>query len=369
MPRDRVIDEVPDDEPEEGLDDDGAGGPEGPLDSAPGLLPEERLFSVPADAAGRRLDAVVAELAGISRAQARRWIEDARVDVEGQVAGRASRAVAAGERITARPAAPIALSLEPEAIDLVVLFEDADLIVIDKPAGLVVHPAPGHPRGTLVNALLHHCRGELAGIGGVLRPGIVHRLDRGTSGVLVAAKTDLAHRALAAQFAAHSIERVYHTFVRGLPRASRGRIDRPIGRHPSDRQRMSVRTRSGRAAATNWRVIARDHANAIAELEIRPETGRTHQIRVHLASAGLPIVGDTVYGRARGRDALLGRPALHAERLGFLHPRTGERLHFAAPLPPDLGVFTRGLELEAEPDVEAAGCRGVRRGAGRGDSQ
>jgi 23S rRNA pseudouridine1911/1915/1917 synthase len=202
-----------------------------------------------------------------------------------------------------------------------------------------------------VNALLHHCRGELAGIGGVLRPGIVHRLDRGTSGVLVAAKTDLAHRALAEQFARHSIERVYRTFVRGLPGPSAGRIDRPIGRHPDDRQRMSVRTRSGRAAVTNWRVVARDRANRIAELEIRPETGRTHQIRVHLASAGLPVAGDRIYGRARGQDAQLGRPALHAARLGFRHPRSGEQQVFEAALPPDLRAWVESLALEPAPQA------------------
>ncbi|MEZ4332046.1 MAG: RluA family pseudouridine synthase [Myxococcota bacterium] len=307
--------------------------------------------------AGQRLDIVLAELAGVSRAQVRRWIDDDRVRIAGRPV-RASRAVAAGETIEAWPPAPEPMSLVPEAIALVVLHEDPDLIVLDKPAGLVVHPAPGHPSGTLVNALLHHCRGELAGIGGVLRPGIVHRLDRGTSGVMVAAKTDLAHQGLAAQFARHSIERVYRTFVRGSPTASEGRIDRPIGRHPDDRQRMSVRSRSGRRAVTNWRVLRRDRANRIAELEIRPETGRTHQIRVHLASAGLPLVGDVVYGRARGRAAALGRPALHAARLGFVHPRTGLRHVYAAELPADLVELAASLELEAEPRATGRGRSG-----------
>ncbi|MBY0397096.1 MAG: RluA family pseudouridine synthase, partial [Thermoleophilia bacterium] len=292
------------------------------------------------------------------RARVQRWIEEDRVRVAGG-AVRARRVVAQGERIEARPGEPAAMSLAPEAIELVVLFEDRDLIVLDKPAGLVVHPAPGHPGGTLVNALLHHCRGELAGIGGVMRPGIVHRLDRGTSGVLVAAKTDLAHRGLAEQFARHSIDRVYRTFVRGLPKADAGRIDRPIGRHPEDRQRMSVRTRSGRPAATRWRVLGRDRANGIAELEIRPETGRTHQIRVHLASAGLPVVGDTVYGRARGDEARLGRPALHAARLGFVHPVTGVRHQFDAPLPADLVALTAGLRLEPAPPASSDPGSGI----------
>jgi 23S rRNA pseudouridine1911/1915/1917 synthase len=214
--------------------------------------------------------------------------------------------------------------------------------VIDKPAGMVVHPAPGHPSGTLVNALLHHC-GDLAGIGGVLRPGIVHRLDRGTSGVLVVAKNDATHQGLAAQFALHSIERIYRTFVRGLPGADTGRIDRAIGRHPRDRKRMSVESRSGRASLTAWRVLRRYPGSGTSELEIRPETGRTHQIRVHLAAAGLPVVGDTVYGRARGPDAKLGRPALHAEHLGFRHPSTAEMLHFDAALPADLVALVASL--------------------------
>ena len=227
--------------------------PEDPLESAGGLA-----FTVEEGAAGQRVDAAWS-LAAVSRSQIKRWLDEGRVLVGGRKV-RASRLLALGETIEARPLEPVALSLEAEAIPLVVLFEDADLIVVDKPAGLVVHPAPGHPKGTLVNALLHHCRGELAGIGGVLRPGIVHRLDRGTSGVLVAAKTDLAHRGLAEQFAHHSIERVYRTFVRGLPRASAGRIERPIGRHPDDRQRMSVRTRAGRPSATRRQVLGRDRA-------------------------------------------------------------------------------------------------------------
>ena len=304
-------------------------------------------FTVEESSAGQRVDSVLAELSGTSRSQVRRWIDDQRVEVAGLVV-RASRILALGESIAARPSEPVELSLVAEPIPLSVLFEDIDLIVVHKPAGMVVHPAPGHPTGTLVNALLHHCHGELAGIGGVLRPGIVHRLDRGTSGVLVAAKTELAHRALSEQFARHSIERIYRTFVRGLPKAGGGRIDRPIGRHPGDRQRMSVRTRAWRAAATNWRVLGRDRTRGIAALEIRPETGRTHQIRVHLASAGLPVVGDVVYGRARGDEALLGRPALHAARLGFVHPRSGVRQVFDAPLPADLLALLDSLDLEID---------------------
>jgi 23S rRNA pseudouridine1911/1915/1917 synthase len=245
----------------------------------------------------------------------------------------------------------------PEAIPIVVLYQDADLIVIDKPAGMVVHPAPGHPRGTLVNALLHHCE-DLAGVGGVMRPGIVHRLDRGTSGVIVVAKNDAAHQHLARQFHDHTIDRVYWAFVRSLPGADTGEVDAPIGRHPRDRKRMTIREDSGRSALTRWRVVVRYPEAGISRLEIRPETGRTHQIRVHLSSAGMPIVGDPVYGRQRGgrqREkkraggfrSELERPALHAARLGFSHPRSGDRLDFEAPLPDDLAALER--QLEAHP--------------------
>jgi len=308
--------------------------------------PDKLEFAVDDTSAGSRIDTALAGLSGVSRAQVRRWIDAGGVRVGGEIV-RPSRLLAVGEIIDATPTQPVEMDLSPEPIPLVVLYEDVDLIVIDKPAGLVVHPAPGHPKGTLVNALLHHC-GDLAGIGGVLRPGIVHRLDRGTSGVLVAAKNDATHQALAMQFAEHTIERIYRTFVRGLPRADSGRIDREIGRHPRDRKRMSVESRVGRASITNWRVLRRFRRAGTSELEIRPETGRTHQIRVHLASAGLPLVGDVVYGRARGSDATLGRPALHAACLGFEHPTRREVLRFEAELPEDLKDLTAGFGAAEE---------------------
>jgi len=312
---------------------------EGEKNASP--APSTLEFLVEEDSAGMRIDMALAEFSGVSRAQIRRWIDAGGVRVAGSVV-RPSRRLAIGEIIEARPTQPVEMDLSPEAIPLDVLYEDADLIVIDKPAGLVVHPAPGHPTGTLVNALLHHC-GDLAGIGGVLRPGIVHRLDRGTSGVLVAAKNDATHQGLAAQFAEHTIERIYRAFVRGQPRAESGRIDREIGRHPRDRKRMSVESRSGRPSITGWRIRRRYRKTGICELEIRPETGRTHQIRVHLAAAGLPVVGDVVYGRARGSDATLGRPALHASCLGFEHPTRGETLRFEVDLPADLRDLAAGL--------------------------
>lgn len=299
-------------------------------------------FEVDESFAGMRVDAALAEFSGVSRSQIRRWIDAGRVQVDGKPV-RASRLLDLDERVEATPLVVVEMELRPEAIPLVVLYEDADLIVIDKAAGLVVHPAPGHPSGTLVNALLHHCAGELAGIGGVARPGIVHRLDRGTSGVMVAAKTDAAHQGLSAQFAEHTIERRYHTFVRGLPGVDEGRVDRAIGRHPRDRKRMSVETKAGRPSVTNWRVLRRYPDAGVSELSILPETGRTHQIRVHLASAGLPMVGDVVYGRARGKEAELGRPALHAARLGFKHPVRDEWLDFEAPLPADLVALVDSL--------------------------
>jgi 23S rRNA pseudouridine1911/1915/1917 synthase len=248
-----------------------------------------------------------------------------------------------GDELDATPPEPVASPLAAEPIPLAILHEDADVIVVDKPAGLVVHPGAGHAGGTLVNALLHHC-GDLAGVGGVLRPGIVHRLDQGTSGVLVAAKRDEAHAALATQFHDHSVLREYRALVRGLPRRDAGRIDRPIGRHPRDRKRMSVHSRRGREARTAWQVLRRFPNSERTWLAVFPETGRTHQIRVHLASAGLPIVGDSVYGRARRGGRGLERPALHAQVLGFTHPRTGEQLRFEAPLPADLEQLLASLE-------------------------
>jgi len=283
---------------------------------------------------GQRVDFALAELAGISRSQAQRWIESDLVRVNGR-SPRASSRVHCGDSLEATPAEAVPSSVAPEAIPLSVLYEDDDLIVIDKPAGLVVHPAPGHPGGTLVNALLHHC-GDLAGVGGVLRPGIVHRLDQGTSGVMVAAKNDAAHRALSEQFRDH--------MVRALPGADTGRVDQPIGRHPRDRKRMSVRSRRGREASTVWRVLRRFRVSGRSWLAVLPESGRTHQIRVHLASVGMPVVSDPVYGRPRREALALDHPALHARILGFDHPRIGERLRFEAPLPDDLEQLIASLE-------------------------
>jgi len=296
--------------------------------------------------ADQRLDSALAAVAGITRSQARRWIDADRVRVN-DCSCRASQSVQLGDALDATPPELAKSALEPEAIALEILYEDEDLIVIDKSAGMVVHPAPGHSSGTLVHALLHHCN-NLAGIGGVERPGIVHRLDRGTSGVLVAAKCDEAHRHLAEQFHDHTIDRVYRAFVRGTPGTDEGRVDRAIGRHPKDRKRMSVRGTASREAQTVWRVARRFPKSQRAVLDIFPETGRTHQIRVHLASIGLPIVGDAVYGRSRSRGVELERPALHAAILGFAHPRSGKSMRFEAPLPADMTKLLANLERREE---------------------
>jgi 23S rRNA pseudouridine1911/1915/1917 synthase len=284
---------------------------------------------------GQRLDTALANVAGISRSQARRWIEAEHVRVNGK-ACRPSQKIRSGDSLEADPPEAIPCEVLPEAIPLDVLHEDEDLIVINKPAGMVMHPAPGHSTGTLVHALLHHCK-DLAGIGGVERPGIVHRLDRGTSGVVVCAKNDAAHEHLARQFHDHSVGRVYFALVRGCPGADRGRIERPIGRHPRDRKKMSVRTRSGRAACTNWLIQRRFPKAQCSWVEVRPETGRTHQIRVHLSSVGMPLVGDPVYGRRQSKGKMrLNRPALHAAELSFDHPRSAERMDFCVPIPEDI---------------------------------
>jgi 23S rRNA pseudouridine1911/1915/1917 synthase len=298
-------------------------------------------FIIGESEADRRLDSALAAVVEITRSQARRWIDAGCVRVNDRV-GRASQTLKVGDALEVTPPEIEKSTLEPEDIALVVLFEDEDLIVIDKAAGMVVHPAPGHSSGTLVHALLHHCD-NLAGIGGVERPGIVHRLDRGTSGVLVAAKSDAAHRHLAEQFHDHTIERIYRAVVRGTPSVDEGRIDRAIGRHPKDRKRMSVRGTASREAQTVWRVAKRFPKSQRALLDLLPETGRTHQIRVHLASVGLPIVGDPVYGRSRNRGVTLDRPALHAATLGFVHPRGGETLRFEAPFPADMQTLLEKL--------------------------
>ena len=331
---------------------------------------------VTAEAAGVRLDRALAEaLAGVPDAPSRSRIqalirEGAVENADGTPATDLAQRVQAGQTFAIILPHPLDSTVAAQAIALDILFEDEDLIVIDKAAGMVVHPGPGTPDGTLVNALLAHCDGRLSGIGGVRRPGIVHRLDKDTSGVMVAAKTDMAHRALAVQFEERSIERLYLAVAWGLPMPTEGEIAGNIGRDPRDRKRMAVvPAPRGKTALTRYRMLRplgrlRAGGAVASLLECRLATGRTHQIRVHLAHAGHPLIGDPVYGRltpARRRqltalgtaDATrlatdFGRQALHARLLGFVHPRSGHAMRFERPMPSDMQALVDALETEQE---------------------
>ena len=294
---------------------------------------EEEILSIIAEESGERIDALLARtLEGLSRSAAQRLLEEGRVTREDDgKALRKSDRVQAGEHITVvLPELAEDLPLIPQDLPLDVVYEDDDLIVVNKERGMVVHPAPGHPDGTLVNALLWHCGDSLSGIGGEKRPGIVHRIDKDTSGLLIVAKNDFAHHALSAQLQDRSLSRVYEAVVRGRLRADSGTIDRPIGRHPTDRKRMAVNEKNGRPAVTHWNVLAR--YAAYTHVRCRLETGRTHQIRVHMASIGHPLLGDGVYGAPCPEKGLEGQ-CLHARELKFIHPRTGEAVHLATGLP------------------------------------
>ncbi len=290
-----------------------------------------------------RLDKVLAEASGLSRERVKALIAEGAVEIDGNPVSAGSVRVAQGGGFTITLPPTALLDAEPQDIPLTIVFEDDQLIVVDKPAGMVVHPGAGNPDGTLVNALLHHCAGRLSGINGVARPGIVHRIDKDTSGLLVVAKTDAAHEGLAAQFAAHSIDRLYLGVCAGHPSPSDGTIATRMGRSAADRKKMAVLpddSSRGKHAVTHYRLIRRlDHA---ALIECRLETGRTHQVRVHCASIGHPLLGDPVYGRSpkalRASLDRLGftRQALHAAELGFSHPVSGEQLSFCADLPPDM---------------------------------
>jgi len=308
------------------------------------------------DDLGGRLDKTLADrLPELSRSRLQALMAEGKVSRGGEAANDASAPALAGlYRIEIPP--PVAAEPLPEAIPLSVLYEDAQLIVVDKPAGMAAHPAPGSETGTLVNALLAHCGPSLSGIGGVARPGIVHRLDKDTSGVMVAAKTDAAHRGLAALFERHDIERMYVALTRGAPRQRSGTVATRIGRSTRDRKKMAVITRDGRDAVTHYRVERRfgpEDRPLAARLAMRLETGRTHQIRVHLAHIGAPCLGDPLYGsgapaasvRAAIEASGLHRQALHAAVLGFVHPLTGEALRFESGLPDDMLQLDEALQL------------------------
>ena len=298
---------------------------------------EPILLRASEESKNQRLDAFLASsLDGLTRSQATRLIESGEVAVNGRAVGKSYK-LAGGEDIAVTLPEPEPVEAVPQDIPLDVVYEDADVIVVNKPSGMVVHPAPGHPDGTLVNALLYHCAGTLSGIGGALRPGIVHRIDRDTSGLIIAAKNDAAHQYLSAQLADHTLARTYECIVVGKLREDRGTVDAPIARHPTDRKRMAV-VAGGREAVTHWEVIAR--YPGYTHVRCRLETGRTHQIRVHMAYIGHPILGDTVYGAKKEVPGLTGQ-CLHAVGLRFLHPRTHEVVELSCPLPEE---FTRMLQ-------------------------
>ena len=289
-----------------------------------------------ADRAHERLDRFVARrLPELTRSRVRRLIDQGFVTIDGRPAAKAGVALDEGRRVQVTLPPPAPLELEPEPIPLRIVYEDADLLVVDKQPGLAVHPSPGHSRHTLVHAVLAHCP-DLSGIGGVLRPGIVHRLDKDTSGLIIVAKHDAAHVSLARQLKERKVEKTYLALVEGRITPPKGVIEAPIARDPRRRKRMAV-VDGGRDARTRYRVLREVAGRSL--VEVRPETGRTHQIRVHLAAIGHPIVGDPLYGKRS-----LGRQFLHAQRLAFRHPRTGERLELEAPLAEDLRRALAELE-------------------------
>ena len=287
------------------------------------------LKEITAKESGERIDALLARC-GYTRSAAVRMIETGRVTRGGEAVKKSERTRAGDVYLVEEPEEAAPSAAEPQDIPLEVVYEDSDVIVVNKPRGLVVHPAPGHPDGTLVNALLYRCGDSLSGVGGELRPGIVHRLDRDTSGLIIAAKNDFSHLSLSAQLADRSLSRVYEAVVHGSFRNDSGTVDAPIGRHPTDRKRMAVTDRNSRPAVTHWEVIAR--YRGFTHVRCVLETGRTHQIRVHMAHIGHPLLGDMVYGAGTPEKGLEGQ-CLHARELKFRHPRTGEEIRLGSDLP------------------------------------
>lgn len=311
------------------------------MDSQNGVIFE---FTVLPHEAGLRLDIYLSgKDPALSRSQAKRMVDEGNVRVN-RVSTKVGYRLKIGDVISLLKREPKADRVLPQDIPLCIVYEDPHIIVIDKPAGIVVHPAAGNNQGTLVNALLFHCM-DLSGIGGVLRPGIVHRLDKNTSGLLVVAKSDEAHRELSRQFKQHEVRKIYKVLVYGDPKEDKGIIDEPVGRHPTERKKMSIRSRRGKNALTHWRVLER--YGFVTLLEINIKTGRTHQIRVHLTAAGYPVVGDSIYGSPKRANAAdnpilrtklksMKRQALHAAEIGFVHPITRQGMVFSSPLPADI---------------------------------
>ena len=292
---------------------------------------DESLRIITARESGERIDALLARsVEELTRSAAQHLLEDGRVTLDG-LPVRKNYRCRAGDEFELLLPPPADVPLVAQELPLDIVFEDPDVIVVNKPRGLVVHPAPGHPDGTLVNALLWHCGDSLSGIGGEKRPGIVHRIDKDTSGLLIVAKNDFAHQRLSAQLADRSLSRIYEAVVHGGFREDSGTIERPIGRHPTDRKRMAVTEKNARHAVTHWEVLKR--YRDYTQIECRLETGRTHQIRVHMASLGHPLLGDGVYGAPCPEKGLEGQ-CLHARALKFIHPRSGEEIRLETELPP-----------------------------------
>ncbi|PWL62684.1 MAG: RNA pseudouridine synthase [Oscillospiraceae bacterium] len=294
-------------------------------------------LTVPPEGAGERLDKWIStQVEGVSRSAAQKFCEEGLVEAAGKALSKNYK-LRGGEALCLTIPDPVELDVTPEDIPLDIVYEDPSLLVVNKPKGMVVHPAYGNLNHTLVNALLYHCKGQLSGINGVIRPGIVHRIDKDTSGLLVVAKDDQAHSSLAAQIKEHSFDRFYHAVVYGNLKEDSGTVHQPIGRHPTDRKKMAVTDKNSRDAVTHFEVVER--YQGFTHVRLKLETGRTHQIRVHMAYIGHPVAGDPVYGPRKVISSLEGQ-CLHAKTIAFLHPKTGELLSFDSPLP---GYFTRFL--------------------------